>query len=471
MGSRVAFIGMNNTNQSPTRSWRTRAPAVLLAAIFLGIVATAVALRLDGTGEAADERDYHLPVVQGFLDQWRATGRVNIVEYESATSPGYHLLMAAVLGVTGSAAAMNIVNAAIGLGLVLAVYAALRRVASPWSAFILSLPVALNHYVLGASIWLTTDATALLFVTLALGAMVMCPWLRARALRAGVWSMLAVFVRQVHIWSIAPIALAGAMNGPRWSRRLVRAVLGGEGRAGNEPSEREGWMNLSAAALACVLPVVLLGVFVWLWGGLIPKAHGAIVLHAGGPNAATPAFALALTGAVGVFLLPLAWRQVRALRASDAGAIGAAAAGIVLALAVETSYSWKTRAYGWLWQLVERTPEVGGRSLVIAAAAPVGAIVLLVLFRSAREAGRGDQARVLLVALLGWVCAQSFNAMAWQRYFEPVILIGLAMLAALGMRALTPVAWASRVAWLGPLALAGCQATASALWLIDATRG
>ena len=56
---------------------------------------------------------------------------------------------------------------------------------------------------------------------------------------------------------------------------------------------------------------------------------------------------------------------------------------------------------------------------------------LLLLWSAAKRSGRGNEALILLVALLGFVSAQTMNTMAWQRYFEPIVLIVLAWLGAL----------------------------------------
>jgi hypothetical protein len=74
---------------------------------------------------------------------------------------------------------------------------------------------------------------------------------------------------------------------------------------------------------------------------------------------------------------------------------------------------------------------------VIVAGAATGALALLLFWRAARRAGHGANALILLIALLAFACAQTMNTMAWQRYFEPIVLIALAWLSAI----LWPSAW------------------------------
>jgi hypothetical protein len=136
---------------------------------------------------------------------------------------------------------------------------------------------------------------------------------------------------------------------------------------------------------------------------------------------------------LGLAFVLVAWREVLRLRLLDRAVLNTLAIAMALALIPETSYVWKTRSYGWLWRIAEMLPDVRERSVVITLLAPVGALVLLVLYRAAYAAGRRVPALILLTGLLGWLCAQMVNSMAWQRYFEPVLLLALAWLTALGI--------------------------------------
>ena len=94
------------------------------------------------------------------------------------------------------------------------------------------------------------------------------------------------------------------------------------------------------------------------------------------------------------------------------------------------------------------------RSIVFPVAAAVGGLVLACAWRAVSAAGRRREAAILLLSMLGWVLAQMFNSVAWQRYCEPIALIGLIWLAAL---AVAPngdrESAAARRWWIGPLVL------------------
>src|SRR5690606_20487059 len=113
---------------------------------------------------------------------------------------------------------------------------------------------------------------------------------------------------------------------------------------------------------------------------------------------------------------------------------------------VPTSYSIEAgRRGGLMWELAVRLPTVGDRALAFIPATMAGAVVLLVLWRSAQQAGHGREAGLLLLGMLSWLAAQSLNAQAWQRYCEPILLLSLAWLASMSGH--------TRRAWIGPALL------------------
>lgn len=400
--------------------------------------------------EWADQALFHRPIIDTMRRQWPA---IDIVEYDSATAPGYHALMATLLRVTAgpvsdqlySIAPVLVLNLCFGLGLLLAVYVFAARAAGAWPAMVLCLPVATSKYILGGTAFLTTDNLAWMFVVIALGLAVFTKARPAALLGAGIAAMFAVSVRQIMVWSAGPAVLAGLLVSPLCGAMLSRAPAFIRGIVSEDEVEidKPSWRPLIFAGVGAGCAFALLGVFVVLWGGLVPRASEFVRIHAAGPNLATPAFLLALFGVCGVFYLPLIWNPLmvfarRPLR--DPAAILAIGSGISSAIAVRTASTidmprdtqmWKSRAYGWLWQIAQRTPDVAERSLLIAAAAGAGALGLLLLYRSARSAGQARPALVLLVAMLGFTCAQMMNTMAWQRYFEPLVLIALAWLGAM----------------------------------------
>ena len=61
------------------------------AGIHLGLALVAILAGITGASEWFDQRDYHLPVILEFA---RTLPTPDLSDYNSATTPGYHLLMA-----------------------------------------------------------------------------------------------------------------------------------------------------------------------------------------------------------------------------------------------------------------------------------------------------------------------------------------------------------------------------------------
>jgi hypothetical protein len=442
----------------PARPSPAPALAALLAALLVLVVPMTVleltrapvppeaekATALGYPSELLDQEWYHRGVIEEMAAQWPA---VDLVSYDSATTPGYHLLQATLYRLTGARWPLQIANVVMGVALVSALFfATLGACGRPWLAAALAAPLLASPYTVGGSIWLTTDNLCWTFVTLTLAGAALHRFTPGRGVRLGLYATAAVLVRQIHVWPIALVGLAGALRSPL--ARLAPPIF----RDDDLQAPRR-WACLAIGAAAAAVPAIVLGVFLALWGGLLPDSDRIRVHHTDGANPASPALALACVGVVGVFCLPLAWGELRRLRAADPALWLAALGGAATALVVPTSYAPLARGGGWIWQVVARAPAPGDRSIALAAMAAVGAVCLLVLARGARRAGAGAPAAMVLLALLAWLSAQTVSTMAWQRYFDPMAMIAVPVLAGLAARGGVP-----RLAWAGPVALGALQA-------------
>jgi hypothetical protein len=421
-----------------------RLAGLVLCAVFGLLVWPIIFIAGDrGPSEASDQRNYHQPVISTMAEQWP---RVDLVDYRSTTSPGYHLALAVVARtVTDNVIVLQLLSSLAGLGLVLAVWwrGAARR---PWGALVAVLPLALSTYVVGGAIWLTTDNAALCFVALAAGGAVFLAPTAGRLARWGAYATGAVWIRQIHLWAVAPVWLA-ALAATALGRRLPGPL-----RAEDAPRPSGAWL----AVPLLVAPVALVAWLAALWGGLTPPAYAS--LHNAGANPATLPIVLALFGAFGAWFLPVLTRSPRECLPTDGPALGACVAAAVVACLFATSWQKPERWGGWIWELVRRMPVVADRSVVLPLLAALGGLVLVRAHEACARAGRARSATVLALALLGWVLAQTMNSQCWQRYCEPVVLMGLAWYACLAMPAADdpdPRPW--RRWWIGPLLLAAAQ--------------
>jgi len=447
------------------------------AAILLALLATPVIVAgsdVDGvhpdgapaytTSEAGDAAKYHLPVIRSMAEQWPD---VDIVHYRSATSPGYHLAMAAALRAGADEQALRWINLVAGCVLVGVVAAFAGVVAGLRPAVVLSLPLVVSPYVLASSCWVTTDNAALAFVALAVACAAFGGGSARASVVGGASATLAVAIRQLHIWPIAPLALSVKAGAGLFTPiPVVRRITAGLGLAPDESAGGVRRARMVVGAIALLAPVALLGFFVWKWQGLMPPAYRD--KHASGISWAMPALSLSLAAVFAGPLLAGAWEGVRTLRLRDPWVWLTFGVGLAAAVIPETAWSSDAgRTFGWMWEVARRAPSVADRSLLFVALAPLGALSLLAHWRAARANGRARAATILLFAGACWCAAQMANAQAWQRYAEPPVLAGAIWLASVALPSkATRAAWPRLVragVLIGPLAIAAWLALVSAV--------
>jgi hypothetical protein len=391
---------------------KRHAPELLLAVVFVALVAPVIAVHGYGPAGAEDELRYHNPTIVLLALE---LPHPDLVHLHTATSPGFHLVVAVFARlVTYDIQALEAFAALFSLAMVLVAYRLLSRFLDRWLALLATLPLLLSHYVLQSAGWLNTDNAAVLFVVLAIGAALRIEHGEPGFARGGAYVLLATWIRQPAIWTAGPFVAAAALAG-----RLVPGL--------SAPGPRS-LRPVVKAGLALVPAVATLAVFAAIWGQLTPPAFAK---QSGTSPAAIP-FTLALAGVFGGFFA--VWSARRDDLVRGRAPLLAAAGALALALAAPTSETseLQARTGGGLWKVVENTPVVADRSLAIAVLAPLGAVLLVALWRAAAREGRRAQATVALVAIASLACAQAGTVRTYQRYFEPILLVMLALLAALG---------------------------------------
>ncbi len=344
-----------------------------------------------------DERLFHLPTIQQFAAEFPSP---DLVDYPSATTPLYHLVLAT-LALLGGDGLGTLRGANLLISLV-AVWIAMRALGGGARAAMLCTPLALSPYFVGPAVRLSTDNAALIGVFLTVGLLAHEP---RRPVGAGLAAAAAVMTRQIHAWLIGLL--------------LVRALRDRTGRA---------WAAL-------LLPCVLLGGLLAGWGALTPPgfARG----HSSGLNLHTLIFAVSMFGLYGPFLAgwlgPIAWAHKARVGAA------VAAAALLLALVSMPYVEDPNRWGGAIWQIAARSPELLGVPLSFWVLFPLGAGVLAAIGSSSRQG-----AFVLLVVGL-WLLANLASARAYQKYYDPMSLFILGM-------AVQPLK-GLRLAWLGPATL------------------
>ncbi|MGP1310012.1 MAG: hypothetical protein ACTS27_07445 [Phycisphaerales bacterium] len=377
------------------------------------------------TSEASDAIKYHIPVIETVAAEWPS---VDIVNYRSATSPGYHLALAAATKIGFGEPGLRWINLLAGCAFAGLVGAFAGAAAGGMRGALLALTLVASPYVLSSSCWITTDNAALAFVALAVGCAAFGSGSARASALGGVGATLAVAVRQLHIWPIAPLSLSMKAGSGMLARfPVIRTIAAG---LGLEPPKRElDRTRFVVGALAVLAPVALLAFFVWKWQGLMPPMYRD--KHASGVSWSMPALSLSLAAVFGGALLAHAWEGVRSLRLRDPWLWAAIALGLFLALAPQTAWNdLGGRKFGWMWEIAKRTPAIADRSLLFVVLAPIGSVILLAHWRAAAARDAKRAATILLFAGVCWCAAQMMNAQAWQRYAEPPVLAGVIWLAA-----------------------------------------
>jgi len=419
---------------------------------------------------AADQSRYHEPAVRTFIEQWP---NPDVGDYLSATTPGYHLALAAVGHyVSDSCIVLHVAGSAFTLLLLASMGWYLGGRLSTGRAIAAAAPIFASVYIFSAGVWLIPDNAGWLGV-LAMLLISLRSRFRLSLIAIGALALLyVVLVRQIHIWTAAPF--------------LVAAYLG------NEDQRTDRFATLftrmptriarSALALAACLPAI--GALFWFYrvwdGNLIPPTFtGWYSTHI---SPATAAFFLTVFAMwsplyLGYLVIPAGrWLKETPRRALLIAAL-AAGLGLLAAAIPETVANRNLGRYFGIWHVVERLPSIGGHaSLLILIAAPIGAMLL-----AAWLAALTFRARlVTAAAILAFVTAQTASPQLWQRYHEPFVVLLLPLLAAAasqrlrdqatrGERPLPEPQWLFEVQVLGPAALASMLAAITTVTLFNAT--
>ena len=414
--------------------------AVGAASVHALVAGAAILAGLTGTYAWHDEVDYHLPTIRKFAAELPTPV---LGDYQSATAPGYQLLMAAIVRAGVDGVPLHLVNALFG-ALLAALFAALvARRAGGLVGLLAGAALALSPYTVNPSVFLATDnlATLLLLAAfafarpIATGCAVMP---LKRGLYAALAAMLAAGVRQIMVYAAAftgAAFVARACAERRWPR--VAHLVGG--------------------ALALIPALVVVGLLVRTWGGLVPPSFQTY--HGSGGNPATPVYALALVaiwGGAAFLAIPGFLRELFSTRALLVGVLAA-----VACCAVPSSYLVHVRFGGTLWTIASKFPAVADRSLLLVPMAGIGAAALCAYLRlwsrSTDVLARGLGAYALL-AFAGMVLAQTANSQCFERYLQPLTLVFMTIAAG---------ALAGRTArWWPFAAMCGVSAAWTALSLL-----
>jgi hypothetical protein len=438
------------------------------AAIAACVVFAAPAWSLIGAGfvkgrGAFDQLNYHEQVVRTFAEQ---LPRPDYSNYLSATTPGYHTLLALLaragveerwmLQAAGSAFALALLGLlAWGVGRAPGVRIAERGWERTALVFALVFPLATSMPVFYSGTWMLPDNAGWLGV-LVIWLIALRPGFGMGSVVAGGAALAAlVFFRQIHLWPLAMLLTWAWMSrvrdpdaefgAPEEARALLADVPGSLGRA--------------ALVLAASIPALAVLWWFWrTWGGLTPPVF--LERHVG-INPVAPAFVLAVFGGCSLFFVPYLTGALGRLWTRQPWVlVVAVVVGLAFGLAFPTTRSYIEGRYSGLWEVAEKMPAPGGRSLLVVPLAVVGAVLMAAWFTAL---GRRDR-WIMLAAMVAFVAAQCVSHKLWQRYTEPLVVMWLALAAA----RVRPGPGVSGWRVLGPVSLGLCLGALTAASLVAA---
>jgi hypothetical protein len=386
---------------------------LLLALPFLAGIAALKGLTVEiDTFHGSDARVYHLPTILQFAGQLPG---VDLEHYPAAQTPLFHLVFALWGKLVGfDLWKLRLLEVAVSYAAVLVLFRILVREIGlrALQAFAVALVFALSPYFFGASFTLLTDNLAILFALLALQRFER--FRRSGALGQFALGSLAmaaaVLTRQSLLW-LALVAVAALVLAPVPApRRLAGAAI---------------------AALA-LEPFVALVV---VWGGLVPPgsdpascglcnsrpgvAGGGLTLRAVG-------FTVALAGLYAAVIHgPALARRLRGWRPTPGLALPLAAGVVLLALsplAYRPIVKPRAGDAGYLWKLSDAFPTVGSSSLLFWLLVPLGCLAIYLLVR------RAGALSLPAAFLAGFLVAALPVRLVYQKYFDPFVLLALALL-------------------------------------------
>lgn len=350
---------------------------------------------------AFDEQTFHWPAIQHFAQGGAVT------DYSSATTPGYHLLMAALahvlhLSLNQLRAAGALITAVLFFCIA---YTWTRNGETPIRAW-LALPALSSIYMLPSGVWLLPDNLAWFSVWATL---FLCTMQVPRQWHFGMLALCcatAVFVRQSNAWVIAP-ALLFAWAAPGYASNIspVRRLF---------------------TALAVIAPAIgVLFYFIVKWQGLVPpsfqKIHQSVSLIA-------PAWLLVQFFAAAVFYVPLltqGWRVRWEHRSTKGITAMGAFAGLCLAAIDASTFSLESGRWSGLWQLTKVFPSISDRSVFVLACSALGGAILAFCLTQVRS----GQRLTIAASILGFSVASASNHYVFDKYFVGFLWILMPIIA------------------------------------------
>lgn len=370
---------------------------VLIAiGIFYTIALPLIFLNINYGRAFDDQKLFHLPTILHFIQS------LDFTDYPSATTPGYHLILAVVGQLFSSNEILLKLASSIFTAVLIGTVAEiLHRHFGKLKSILLSLPMLVSIYILPSGVWLLPDNLAWLAV---LGVFILATKSELsdrHFIYLACILILAMMVRQPFLWLASTV----------WASALAYYAY-----QTSRLSDKTRFMF--KAVLATLPAFAFFYYFYSLWGGLVPpsfqNSHQNISM-------ATPAFFLSVFGFYSLFFLPVMFGAVKDLISGPKckWVITGSVLGFIVAILPDTSYSMELGRYSGLWNFVKIAPVIAEKSIFIILFSTIGGGIFA-LFCALLP----PQVRVVFaLSTLAFVLSLMPNKYVFERYMSGYVFI------------------------------------------------
>jgi hypothetical protein len=376
----------------------SRNQTILLSILAFYIPALPLILLDYNAGRAYSDQYFgHLPTIMAFADH------LDFSDYESATTPGFHVLIALFAKYVSSNIVFLKLISSLITALFIAVFAGLLHIkAGKTKTVVLLLPMILSLYFLPDGVWIVPDNLAWLTVAAIFILTATCPPGAGYFISTGIVLFLAVTVRQSNLW-LASVPWAVGI-----SPLLLHGIV------------RKNKIAIAGVSFLITIPAFLiLYYFYHTWGALVPPA--VQVRHGRGMSYCVPAFFLSVFFIYTVFYVPVVLQTFKKIITRSALPFVAAgmAIGFLVAVIPATDFNYDAGRFSGFWNFVRLAPNIGHTSVLLTITSTLGGGMLfcwlLLVDREFRF--------ILGLAIPAFVLALIPNTLVLERYFAVFVFI------------------------------------------------
>jgi hypothetical protein len=374
-----------------------RIQTILFSVIAFYILALPLILLDYNNGRAfSDQINFHLPTIIYFTQQF------DFSDYPSATTPGYHLLLA----IAGKIFSLNEIFLKIISSLFTAAFIGLisnmlYRNFGKFKTLLLLLPMIYSIYIFPAGVWLLPDNLAWLTVAGVLVLAMNSPPTKKQYIYVGFIFTAAMLVRQPNLWLAAAI----------WGSSLAYYFF--------EKKNLAKKISIVVQSILVTVPAfVLFYMFYHMWGGLVPPSFQIAHEHI---SLSVPAFFFAAFFVYSIFFFPIFFGSIKHLKIENKyrWIMFGLVLGFVVSILPDTSYSVESGRSSGLWNFVKLAPSYLNKSSLIVVLSTLGGGMYFAMMLLIKK----DIRFIMMLSTLAFMVALIPNAFVYERYFAGYIFI------------------------------------------------